>query len=269
MRAFSYGGGVQSTAALVLAAHGIIDFPVFLFANVGDDSEDPKTLAYVNQYAKPYAALHGIQLVELRRERRDGTTGTLYADLTREESRSVPIPVRMANGAPGTRNCTANFKIAVIGRWLKARGASKDSKATVGIGISLDEVGRVNARKAKPYEIPTYPLLDHEPALRRSDCVQIIERAGLPIPPKSACWFCPFHRPQTWAEMRRDRPEMFDRACALEDTLNDRRATLGKDPVWLTRFNKPLAAAIPAAGEMLSVFNPLDEDTCDNGACFT
>ncbi|HEX6686559.1 MAG TPA: hypothetical protein VF062_27555 [Candidatus Limnocylindrales bacterium] len=45
---------------------------------------------------------------------------------------------------------------------------------------------------------------------------------------------------------------------------------LGKHPVWLTRFNKRLADAIPAAQDMLPVFDPVaDDTTCDNGACFT
>ena len=56
IRAISHGGGVQSTALLVLAATGRIDFPVFLFANTGDDSEEPATLDYLQRYAKPYAA---------------------------------------------------------------------------------------------------------------------------------------------------------------------------------------------------------------------
>lgn len=269
LRTFSYGGGVQSTAALVLAAQGRIDFPVFLIANVGDDSEDPATLAYVEQYAKPYAALHGIQLHQLDRVRRDGTTETLYGRLTREGSRSLPIPVRMSNGAPGTRSCTADFKIKVIGKWLKANGASAESPATVGIGISLDEIHRVNNRRAMPYERPVYPLLDHTPPLRRHDCERIIRAAGLPVPPKSSCWFCPFHQPLTWSEMRRDRPELFQRACRLEDLLNDRREVLGKDPVYLTRFNTPLDRAIGEAGPLLPGFGDLDDAECDNGACFT
>ena len=33
--------------------------------------------------------------------------------------------------------------------------------------------------------------------------------------------------------------------------LNTRRAVLGKDPVWLTRFNRPLAEAIGEAPDML------------------
>jgi hypothetical protein len=255
---------------LVLAATGRIDFGVFLFANVGADSEDPATLDYLARYAKPYAALHGIQLHELHRVRRDGTTETLYGRLTREGSRSLPIPVRMSNGAPGTRSCTADFKIKVIGRWLKAHDASDTNPATVGIGISLDEIERVNNCRAMPYEHPVYPLLDNDPPLRRLDCERIIRAAGLPVPTKSACWFCPFRRPATWAETRRDRPALFDRACALEDLLNTRRRMLDKDPVWLTRFNRPLREAIPVAQDMLPGFAAgVDDALCDNGACFT
>jgi hypothetical protein len=138
LRAVAFGGGVQSTSLLVLAAHRRIDFDVFLFANVGDDSEDPRTLDYLHRYAKPYAAARGVELVELHWDRRDGTRETLYGRLTREGSRSLPIPVRMSNGAPGTRSCTADFKIKLLGRWLKAHGATAENPATVGIGISLD-----------------------------------------------------------------------------------------------------------------------------------
>jgi hypothetical protein len=278
VRVISFGGGVQSTALLVLAAQHRIDFGVFLFANVGDDSEDPATLAYVDRYAKPYAAAHGIQLIELRKHRRDGTVETLYGRLTREGSKSVPIPVRMSNGAPGTRSCTADFKIRVVGRWLRAHGASAANPATVGIGISLDEVWRVNNRRAAAYERPVYPLLDHDPPLRRSDCQRIIAAAGLPVPPKSACWFCPMRRPSAFAEMRRDRPALFTRACELEDLLNGRRTGLGKDPVWLTRFNRPLAEAIGTAQDTLPGLDTgtdaadADADGQDyecGGVCFT
>lgn len=275
LRTFSYGGGVQSTAGLVLAAQGRIDFRTFLFANVGTDSEHPGTLTYIEQHAAPYAARHGIDLIELHRRPARGISAgrveTLYTRLMREGSRSLPIPVRMSNGAPGTRSCTVDFKIQVIGKWLKANGASEDNKAVVGIGISLDEIQRVNNRRAMPYEIPTYPLLDHDPPLRRQDCERIIRDAGLPVPPKSSCWFCPFHTPQRWAEMRRDEPELFARACHLEDTLNRRRDEPGRDHVFLTRFNKPLAAAVPEAGAMLPIFDVsgYDAEVCDNGACFT
>lgn len=293
MRTFSYGGGVQSTAALVLAAQGKIDFRIFLFSNVGDDSEHPATIRYVHEVAMPFAEAHGIELHELHRVRRDGTVETLYGRLTKEKSRSLPIPVRMDNGAPGNRSCTADFKIQVIGKWLKQHGAhgpkpcrahagavSPDcpkcqpaSPATVGVGISQDEIQRINARKSEPYENLVYPLVgipaseDTGLRLRRTDCIQVIKDAGLPVPPKSACTFCPFHRPEVWHDMRRNEPELFKKACDLEDLLNARRDELGKDHVYLTRFAKPLRVAIPDGVDLLPIFD--NDDHCDNGWCMT
>jgi hypothetical protein len=272
IRVFANGGGIQSTAALVLSAQGRINFPVHLFSNVGDDSEHPATIRYVHDIAMPYAAAHGIELHELHRVKRDGTTETLYGRLTREGSRSLPIPVRMSNGAPGTRSCTADFKIKVIGKWLKAHGASAASPATVGVGISSDEIQRINARKSEPYEQLAYPLVglpsgeDTGLRLRRSDCARIIADAGLPVPPKSACYFCPFHRPETWHDQRRNSPELFAKSCDLEDLLNARRDALGRDHVYLTRFARPLRQAIPDGVDLLPMF---DDSQCDNGWCMT
>jgi hypothetical protein len=273
LRVFSFGGGWQSTAALVLAARGDLDFRVFLFANVGDDSEDPATLAYIRQHAAPFAAAHGLHLHTLYRLRRDGTTETLYGRLTNKGSRSLPIPVRMSNGAPGTRSCTADFKIRVIGRWLRAHGATADNPATVGVGISVDEIHRANTRRAENYEQIVYPLIglpaEHDTGLRirRADCPAIIRSAGLPVPPKSACWFCPLHQFGRWTEMRRERPALFGRACALEDLLNTRRDTLGKDHIYLSRYGTPLRTIVPDTQVL-----PFGDDAdggCDSGWCFT
>ncbi|MFF1557051.1 phosphoadenosine phosphosulfate reductase [Streptomyces sp. NPDC058279] len=266
LRAFSFGGGWQSMAALVLAATGELDYRTFLMANVGDDSENPATMAYLDLYARPYAAEHGLELVLLDRVMiRSGETRTLYGELTREGSRSLKIPVRMSNGAPGTRSCTADYKIKVIGRELKRRGATKDQPATVGIGISLDEIGRANKRRSEPHEQVEYPLLER--GIRRIDCARIIRSAGLPVPPKSSCWFCPFHRPDAWHDMRREQPELSEKACQLEELLNQRRDTLGKDHVYLTRFGRPLRAAIPDGVDTL----PFDDTDpgCDSGWCMT
>jgi hypothetical protein len=308
IRIVSYGGGVQSTALLVLAAQGRIDFQTFVMSNVGDDSEHPATLEYVRNVAMPYAKAHGIELHEIDRVKRDGTTETLYGRLTKEGSRSLPIPVRMSNGAPGTRSCTSDFKIKVIGKWLKEHGATggkrcrthkaEDSAvshledepaidlgprpdcakcvqpniATVGIGISVDEIQRASTRHVESYENVVYPLvgIGEETGLKlnRSDCQHLIAQAGLPVPPKSSCYFCPFHKPAVWADMRRTEPDLFEKSAALEDTLNDRRRFLGKDEVFLTRFGIPLRDAIK--GDEHEVLFELDDNgTCDSGWCMT
>lgn len=264
LRVVSYGGGVQSTALLVLAARGEIDFPIFLMANVGDDSEHPATLAYVREVAMPYAAEHGIELHLLDRVKRDGTVETLWGRLMRDGSRSLPIPVRMSNGAPGNRSCTADFKIRVTGKWLRQHGATADDPATIGIGISVDEIHRANNRRVEPHESIVYPLLDLR--MRRDDCMRLIADEGLPVPPKSSCFFCPFHRPTAWQDLARETPGLFEKSCELEDTLNRRRATLGKDPVFLTRFGVPLRRAIALDQDTLPA-DPSD-GSCDSGWCF-
>ncbi|WP_218009747.1 phosphoadenosine phosphosulfate reductase [Actinomadura kijaniata] len=266
---------MQSVAVLALTAMGELDFDVFLFANVGEDSENPATLSYLHQHAMPFAAAHGIELRELHRTRRDGSIETLYDRLMREGSRSIPIPVRMSNGAPGTRSCTVDFKIKVTGRELKRRGASARCPATLGIGISVDEIHRANNRRSEPYEQIVYPLL--ELGIRRTDCARIIQSVGLPVPPPSSCWFCPHHRPETWAAMRRTQPAQFRQACQLENTINARRTAMNSDPVWLTRFNGPLDQVIPLTPVLPSTDDRADDPAgdrdddgrCDSGWCFT
>lgn len=273
LRIISWGGGVQSTALCVLAVQGKLDeilggpVDAALFANVGDDSEHPATLRFTRNVASPWLHDRGLVTHELHRTKRDGTIETLMGQLRKEGSRSLPIPVRMSNGAPGRRACTADFKIKVVGKWLRANGATAETPATVAIGISTDEFERANNKRAESYERPVYPLL--ELGLDRSACMALIANAGLPVPPKSSCFFCPFHRPQTWSEMRRDEPNLFWQSVSLERLLNDRREMLGKDHVWLTRFNKPLDEAIGEAQDQLPGFESIGETGCDEGYCWT
>ena len=275
MRIISYGGGVQSTAMVIMAATRNPEFETAcggpidaaLFSNVGDDSEHPATLDYVRNVIQPWAAQHDFPVEILEKVRRDGRKETLLQHLSRPESRSVPIPVRMSNGAPGRRRCTVDYKIKVIHKWLKANGASKDNVATVAIGISTDEFQRIGRADDAPFERRIYPLIALDMA--RSDCYNVPAQHDLPAPGKSSCYFCPFHRPSTWAEMRRDEPELFWKSVEIETMLNDRGKKLEKDNVWLTRFNKPLDEAIGEAQTQLPGFESIQESGCDSGHCFT
>ena len=254
MNIISYGGGVQSTALIVLAAQGRIAATHAVFANTGDDSEHPATLEYVRNVAAPWAAEHGVEVVEVSRKQ------TLLENVT-GDGRSVNIPIYMEGGAPGNRNCTAEWKIKVIERWLRQQGATVSTPATVHIGISMDEIHRLNNRRPSKLQEPTYPLIDLR--LHRQDCMNIIAAAGLPVPPKSSCWFCPFKRKAQWQEMRRDEPELFARAIALEERINVKRAGLGKDNVYLSTWLKPLSEVAEAQQDLWSVM----DDSCDSGYC--
>src|SRR5262245_23287727 len=106
-----------------------------------------------------------------------------------------------------------------------------------------------------------YPLIALR--LHRSDCVRIIADAGLPLPEKSSCWFCPYHRASYWSRMRRAEPELFAKSVALESLLNERRRSLSKDPVWLTDKLIPLDRAI---GDQMTLDEAL-ADACESGYC--
>lgn len=262
LNVFSYGGGVQSTAALVLAAQGRIAYTTFLFCNVGDDSENPETLRYVSEIACPYAQDHGLTLLKLQKRRCTGDLDTLYGRLTRPGSSSIGIPIRLANGAPGNRTCTADFKILVVAQWTKRQGATPENPATIGLGISLDEFQRMRKDSGIAHERLAYPLIDLY--LDRSACVQIIRQAGLPVPPKSSCWFCPFHSIQVWQTMRHQQPDLFAKAVALEHLFNEKRAQQGRDQVWLTNKLKPLEKVTT---DLLQAELFEETDACESGYC--
>ena len=91
------------------------------------------------------------------------------------------------------------------------------------------------------------------------------------MPPKSACWFCPFHRPSEWRRTKSEEPELFAWSVGLEELLNARRHELSRDPVYLTRFGVPLDQAF--ADEQLSLWegpgDGADLDACESGCCMT
>jgi len=262
---FSCGGGVQSSACLVLAAQDKIPYRTFIFANVGDKAESPDTIRYIAEVLKPYAATHGIEWVDVQRQRKDGSTVDLLDQLYRP-IRSIDIPVRMSNGSPGNRNCTVEFKIKPIAKWIKGNAPN----CTLGKGISIDEPHRATPSRESDGYISAYPLIGL--GISRNDCLRIVREAGLPQPPKSSCWFCPYKTTDQWVTMRQEKPELFVATAELEKMLNQKRAALEKDPVYISgigaRRALPINEAIP---DQLGLFPEwIDEqDGCESGYCMT
>lgn len=220
----------------------------------------------MHEVAKPFAAQHGLDLIELHKVRRDGSRDTVYRTITRPASRSIGIPVHMSNGAPGRRACTLDFKIRVVDRWLKREWQAHRSGVFVGLGISLDEFTRMRTNTdpdTTVWKTLDYPLIDLR--LDRLACLDIIRQAELPVPPKSSCWFCPYHSQRNWQALRETQPALFARAVALERLINERRAVIGKDQVYLSRKCKPLPMA--TTEYVQSSFLETD-DVCESCYCF-
>ncbi len=266
MYIFSSGGGVQSTAALVLSAQGKIHYPIHLFANVGDDSEHPDTLDYVRDIAIPYADKTGVDFHEIKWINRDGGSESLRGRIYRTQ-RSVPIPARMGhNGAPGRRTCTTDFKIKTIDRWIAENGG-KGQRVYVGLGISIDEIHRARIEDWQTVrgfdKFKRYPLIDL--GISRNECHTLIRDAGLPAPPKSSCYFCPFQSVSSWLHLREQRPDLFDEACNIEKEIQrKRREVMHRDDVFLHPALIPLEMAV---GKQMSFTDELEN--CDSGYCMT
>ena len=233
LKAVSYGGGVQSTALLVMAARKQIDFPLFIFANTGDDSEHPHTLDYVRNVAKPYAEKNGIELVEVKNP--GPTLFEASAGEGEATKSNLPLPMFGETGLMN-RTCTAEWKIKVVAKELRKRGCSAKNPAQVALGISFDEIQRA---KGEGYRDPrnkvqshTYPLLLH--FMTRNDCRSMIAAEGLPEPGKSACYFCPFTHLEGWQRLRSEQPQLFENAVRLEQSYQDRLKAKGKPLQWIT-----------------------------------
>ena len=165
---------------------------------------------------------------------------------------------------PGTfaRWCTHHYKTEPISRWRVANlGASPINPTETWIGISTDESKRARAESLFKNETLRYPLL--ELGLSRTDCEQIIRDAGLPVPPKSGCFFCPFKSRSQWQQMKYAEPEAFGRALAIEKNAHGRDGR----PKYLPIFGPLQAVAdqgeLPGFDEAIAA-----EAGCITGACF-
>jgi len=261
---FSTGGGVQSTACLVLAAQGRIPYRTFVFSNVGDKAESPATIQYINEIAKPYAKKHGIEWVDVAWVDRHGKQRDLYEQQVNDGTNRIQLPAFLTGGMPMKRICTTDYKIKPIAKWIKNNAPN----CTLGKGISTDEPHRATPSRESDGYTSAYPLI--ELGISRSDCLLIAKDAGLPQPPKSSCWFCPFKTTDQWVTLRREHPELFEKSVNLEQVLQKRRANLGKDAVYLSgiggRKQVNLADVIP---EQLGLFGWEPEEGCETGYCMT
>ena len=145
---------------------------------------------------------------------------------------------------------------------MRARGMSQKKKGVVGLGISLDEYQRMRTDSGDPRYTYEYPLIDLR--LTRQDCIQIIGQANLPIPQKSACWFCPFQKLHEWRTLQQTNPDLFDRGAELETILTERNRRLSGTTAYMTKANMPLRDALALQPTMFE-----DDDICESGYCHT
>lgn len=245
--AWSYGGGVQSVAIAVLIAQGKLPRPeVALIADTG--REKRATWEYTDAHVRPLLAPLGIEIVRVQ--------GLASVDLYGHNG-DLLIPFYTTGGDGKARTlCSTEWKQRPIRRWLRAHGYGPENPVRLWLGISTDEAHRAKDSDAK-WIAHHYPLLFDVPT-NRAECLRLMEKAGLPTPPKSSCWMCPQMGPAQWKRQRDEAPDEWAEAIALDAELRQR------DPnVFLHRSGKPLPLAPMPAEDEPTLF-----DACESGYCY-
>lgn len=241
----SFGAGVQSTALLVCSALGLYGIPradCAIFADPG--AELPATYRHVESMTA-WAGEHGIPVHRV-------SAGNLERALLGEEAARksgflVSIPsftAGKADGATGMlrRQCTDHYKIEPIQRKVRElmglAPRKRGRRALAFIGISRDEIMRM-APSRVGYIVNAHPLIDA--GLTRFGCLKILEENGIPVPPKSACHFCPYHGNRQWRELEATDPETFARAVRVDESIRDLTRAGVANPVYLHRSLRPLS----------------------------
>jgi hypothetical protein len=129
----------------------------------------------------------------------------------------------------------------------------------------------------EPWQVNRFPLI--ELGMRRGDVAVWLRDQGLPIPPRSACWFCPNRGNGHWRELRSGAPELFSRAVAIDIAIRPPSHGITGER-FLHQSGVPLAEADlrttvqkRAEDEGQDALFGDDEGAspydCDAGVCFT
>lgn len=264
----SLGAGVQSTALLVLSVLGLHGCPRADCAIFADTQDEPAWVYHQLNALTAWAADRGMPVHVT-------TKGCLSRDvgdrLAGRKARFAAVPAwtrgRDGRAAPLRRQCTREYKIEPLERRVRDLLGYRKHQRTKHrvaclLGISTDEIARVKASRT-PWVTNLFPLVDA--GLSREGCVGVIREAGLPVPMKSACVFCPYHDDRYWAELRANHPDEFARAVAFDRAIRDMSSTGVGQPVFLHRSLRPLGDVDFAGRAALPVLNEFNNE-CD-GMC--
>jgi hypothetical protein len=218
----SYGGGVQSTALVVLAMSEGWDVDEIVHVDLLD-AESPATRGYVAYVREWLRGVYGRDITVIERN--------MYRDML-DNPAFTPVPWRgKRERFMLSRQCTRQYKVQPLQRYLYDK---YDGRIGLMLGISVDEYHRMRDSSAARIE-HVYPLVDRR--LTRWQCRDIIERAGLAVPWKSSCWLCPYRGVVSqWALVQRY-PDLAGMAQALEDRINAERRRRGQDEIVVLRVD--------------------------------
>lgn len=220
----AYGGGINSTALLIGMKEKEDRPDLILMANTG--GEKPETLAFLGQFA---AWLRDNNFPELQIVQNTGMYKTLENNCVQKNM--------LPSLAYGFKSCSDKYKRRpqdkFCNNWQPAKDCWRSGKKCFKyIGYDADETRRAKKNQDDKY-IYHYPLIDW--GWGRDECVDAIKRAGLNIPPKSSCFFCPAMTKNEVIDLKHQHPDLFKRALDMEKGASENLKSvkgLGRRWAW-------------------------------------
>lgn len=287
----SIGFGVQSTGILFAQAFGILPrTDKNYFADLGSESKE--VYDYM-EYAIPMLRSLGVECQIIK-------TQNIYDHIMSWDvaDRISMIPVYFINkegeSQPLNRQCTVDFKINQIASQIRVdykMPRLKRWSVRIWQGISLDEIKRTAKTKLFPekgltYRINHYPFIEkyanvtspEEKWLNytRQDIIDnIFTKNNIKIPPKSSCFFCPFHDIFYWYHIFTTQPNEYELAILMDESIrsyNTPNETLHSGPFYLYKeclplkglnFESEMAKAVKKQNASPQLFG------CNSGFCMT
>jgi hypothetical protein len=233
----SYGVGVDSTAMLIeMAARGIRP-DLILFADTG--AEKPETYAFIPIMNAWLKRVGFPEITIVRYVPKRAPYHTLEGKCLANET----LPSLAFNAQH--HSCSQVFKIEpqdkFVRNWLPARDAwAGGGKVVKAIGYDDSQADRKRSKRACVRAIKAaqrgdrnakryhywYPL--QEWGVTRDQCILSIKKSGLPVPMKSACFFCPASKVEEVVWLKQNHPDLYARAVAMENRARDGKHGLHK-----------------------------------------
>lgn len=218
VRVLSYGGGLDSFAMLLDSIDRATPPQLVVFADVGDPegldpAEWPETYDHIRDVAKPICAAAGIEFVWLDTRLMPIRGRRSLFDYYRHKSL---MPARTS------RLCTSAAKVERITSYLAQRFGLRGTSVEVWIGFEAGEQERaerdphaIMKGDELTWRLNRFPLIERR--LCRCRCDALVRRLGFPVPPKSACVYCPFGSRGDFQRLAIRMPGVFEQVQTLED----------------------------------------------------
>ena len=203
----SYGGGINSTAMLIEMVKRGERVDLILFADTG--GEKPHTYKYLNLFQKWLIGHNYGPIIVVKKA---GNGETLEQNCLRKKM--------LPSLAYGFKSCSQKYKIQpqdkYVNNWPPAKDEWKAGRKIVKlIGFDADESHRTNKDYISDKYEYRYPLVDWD--MGRDECIETIKKAGLCLPGKSACFFCPASKASEIRQLAQNYPELIKRALEMEE----------------------------------------------------